>query len=329
VDDLAVMLRGIRPDIQTVNFGCPGETSLTFINGGCNYTSRGFSLHNGYSGPQLSAALAFLQEHPGQVSPITINIGGNDFNRLQSICGSDLSCYEVHGPAILAATRANLDQILGAIRNTAPNAEIITFTTYDLTVLVDPRFGRFTAAFNDVVTDTARSHSVRVADVFGAFNDGPQPPFDPLFEPPHDRLVLLHAILAAAEDEELLLWLGREKYISTEDRAFHDKEVSVASQLIDLEPQAKDRYLRAMANWWKFAQIGLRDDLFSYYYIELDTLTGAWRPLPKSIKPRQQWNSPSMWQNGTFPVCWGEVAARLSLSSAMLAHRSQEHRRAR
>jgi lysophospholipase L1-like esterase len=175
VDDLAVMLRGIRLAIQTVNFGCPGETSLTFMNGGCNYTSRGFSLHNGYSGPQLSAALAFLQEHPGQVSPITINIGGNDFNRLQSICGSDLSCYEVHGPAILAATRANLDQILGAIRNTAPNAEIITFTTYDLTVLVDPRFGRFTAAFNDVVTDTARSHSVRVADVFSAFNEGPQP----------------------------------------------------------------------------------------------------------------------------------------------------------
>lgn len=175
VDDLAVMLRGIRPDIQTVNFGCPGETSLTFINGGCSYTSRGFSLHNSYSGPQLSAALAFLQEHPGQVSPITINVGGNDFGPLQSICGSDLSCYEVHGPAILAATRANLDQILGAIRNTAPNAEIITFTTYDLTVLVDPRFGRFTAAFNDVVTDTARSHSVRVADVFSAFNDGPQP----------------------------------------------------------------------------------------------------------------------------------------------------------
>jgi lysophospholipase L1-like esterase len=175
VDNLAVMLRGIRPDIQTVNFGCPGETSLTFINGGCNYTSRGFSLHNSYSGPQLSAAIAFLQEHPGQVSPITINVGGNDFSPLQSICGSDLSCYEVHGPAILAATRANLDQILGAIRNTAPNAEIITFTTYDLTVLVDPRFGRFTAAFNDVVTDTARSHSVRVADVFSAFNVGPQP----------------------------------------------------------------------------------------------------------------------------------------------------------
>lgn len=174
VDDLAVMLRGIRPDIQTVNFGCPGETSLTFINGGCSYTSRGFALHDSYSGSQLAAAISFLQEHHGLVSPITINLGVNDLRPLQSICGTDLSCYKAYAPAILAATRANLDWILGAIRSAAPNAEIITFTNYDLTVLIDPRFVLFTA-FNDVVTDTARSHSVRVADVFSAFNEGPQP----------------------------------------------------------------------------------------------------------------------------------------------------------
>src|SRR6266545_1633256 len=95
--------------------------------------------------------------------------------------------------------------------------------------------------------------------------------------------------------------------------------------LIDLEPQFKERYIRAMAGWWKFAQIGMRDDLFSYYYIELNTVSGEWRPLPKSVKPRQLWNSPSMWQNGTFPVCWGETAARLSVSSPMLARRSPEH----
>ena len=33
--------------------------------------------------------------------------------------------------------------------------------------------------------------------------------------------------------------LGREKYISTEDRAFHDKEVVVANSLIDMEPQSR------------------------------------------------------------------------------------------
>ena len=120
--------------------------------------------------------------------------------------------------------------------------------------------------------------------------------------------------------------LGREKYISTEDRAFHDKEVVVASFLMDLEPQARDRYIRAMAGWWKFGQVGrCDDDYFAYYYIELDTATGSWRPLPKSVKPRQQWNSPSLWQNGTFPVCHGEAACRLAVSSAILAQCSPAH----
>jgi hypothetical protein len=120
--------------------------------------------------------------------------------------------------------------------------------------------------------------------------------------------------------------LGREKYISTEDRAFHDKEVVSANFLMDFEPQAKERYLRGMTEWWKFGQIGLRDDLFSNYYIELDTVTGRWRPLSKSVKPRSLWNSPSMWQNGIFPICWGECAARLSVSSAMVAQRSAADR---
>jgi hypothetical protein len=120
--------------------------------------------------------------------------------------------------------------------------------------------------------------------------------------------------------------LGRQKYISTEDRAFHDKEVVVASFLADLEPQNKERYLRGMAGWWKFGQIGrCDDDYFAYYYIELDTVTGDWRPLPKSVKPRHQWNSPSMWQNGVFPVCWGEQASRLAVSSAILAASNPAH----
>lgn len=120
--------------------------------------------------------------------------------------------------------------------------------------------------------------------------------------------------------------LGRRKYISTEDRSFHDKEVIVGSILGQLEPAARERYLTAMAAWWKFAQTGFYDDSFySYYYIELDTVSGEWRPLPKSLKPRQQWNSPSMWQNGTFPVCWGENAARLSFSSILLAQASPAH----
>ncbi|MCX6621808.1 MAG: hypothetical protein NTY38_12180 [Acidobacteria bacterium] len=118
--------------------------------------------------------------------------------------------------------------------------------------------------------------------------------------------------------------LGREKYVSTEDRAFHDKEVVVADLLTDLEPASRQRYLRAMTGWWKFAQIGMDQNFLSYYYIELNTVTGEWRPLPKSIKPRVQWNSPSMWQNGTFPIRSTEYAVRLSLTSAIIARRNPE-----
>ena len=74
VDDFTSMLQDVRPQLQAINFGCTGETTVTFIQGGCIYTAQGFQLHNGYAGSQLSAAVAFLRQHPGQVSPITLNM---------------------------------------------------------------------------------------------------------------------------------------------------------------------------------------------------------------------------------------------------------------
>ena len=57
------------------NYGCNGETSATFINGGCPYA---YALHNYYVGSQLNAALSFLSSHAGQVSPVSLDIGAND-----------------------------------------------------------------------------------------------------------------------------------------------------------------------------------------------------------------------------------------------------------
>lgn len=175
VDDFNAMLRSIRPDIQTVNFGCPGETTETFIHGGCTYTALGFQLHNSYPGSQLDAAITLLRAYRGQVSPITINIGTNDLNALRTLCGSDISCYQLQGPKLLEQIAANLDTILGTLRRVAPNAEMITFTNYDVAFLIDPRFRQLTDALNTVIANTAATHSVRVADVFAAFNNAPQP----------------------------------------------------------------------------------------------------------------------------------------------------------
>lgn len=175
VDDFSQMLQRIRPRIRTMNFGCVGETTDTFIHGGCLYTAQGFQLHNSYSGSQLDAAITFLRAHRGQVSPITFNLGGNDLNALTTLCGSDFSCYQLHGPIFLDQIAANIHQILGALRAAAPNSEIITFTNYSVAFLIDPRFLELTDAFNAVVNTTAAAHRVRVADVFTAFNGPPQP----------------------------------------------------------------------------------------------------------------------------------------------------------
>jgi lysophospholipase L1-like esterase len=58
-----------------VNMSCPGESSSTFMNGGCPYA---FMHKYFYLGTQLSAAVSFLHNHTGQVSPVTLDIGAND-----------------------------------------------------------------------------------------------------------------------------------------------------------------------------------------------------------------------------------------------------------
>src|SRR5579864_8439237 len=79
VDDFAAHVRTVRPANRVENLACPGETSQTFIDGGCQFHT-GFALHVDYPAatPQLNAALAFLRAHPGQVSPITVDLGAND-----------------------------------------------------------------------------------------------------------------------------------------------------------------------------------------------------------------------------------------------------------
>jgi len=170
VDVFAARLRSIQPPIQVVNFGCPGESSTTFIRGGCPAALIGFPLHDAFSGPQLDAALPFLRAHPGQVSPITITLWGNDVRELLEACGPDLSCVLSGAPATIDRLASNLDMILGRLRAAAPNAEILVTGAWDSFVgdftSADPLFMAMNAAMADVVARNA----ARFADVFPTFN---------------------------------------------------------------------------------------------------------------------------------------------------------------
>jgi lysophospholipase L1-like esterase len=177
VDDFASKLAGVRPTIQTVNDSCPGETSRSFLNGGCQYTSFGFTLHNSYSGSQMDAALAFLRAHPGAVSPITLDIGSNDFNGLISSCGLDgTTCLAQGAPAILSQYSVNLSRILAALRNAAPRSEIIVMQYYDPYAPVQPLSIQIVQQQNSIIAAVAATYRARVADAFTPFNLAPPQP---------------------------------------------------------------------------------------------------------------------------------------------------------
>lgn len=59
------------------NLACPGETSATFLNGNCPYP---YLRKYPYLGSQMNAAVDYIHDYAGQVSPVTLDIGANDVN---------------------------------------------------------------------------------------------------------------------------------------------------------------------------------------------------------------------------------------------------------
>lgn len=113
-DQLYRMALATYPKLRHVKLGCPGETSVTMIEGGiCAYPH----------GSQLDEAVAFLHAHRKFVAFVTIDIGWNDFP-----CESGLECI----PPGVASIQANLPGILATLRAVAgPGVPIVGATLYD------------------------------------------------------------------------------------------------------------------------------------------------------------------------------------------------------
>lgn len=170
VDVFAARLRTIAPKIRVVNYSCPGESTKTFVDGGCSGRRDVKGLHDAFKGTQLDAALAFLRGHPGQVSPITVTLWGNDFLAIADACKGDLACVEARAPRAFAQLGSRLASIVKRLRASAPNAEIVLTGAWNFIVddlknadpllrSVDATIGRAAAA--------GRAH---VAKVFPVFN---------------------------------------------------------------------------------------------------------------------------------------------------------------
>jgi lysophospholipase L1-like esterase len=122
----AARLRTIAPQLQVVNFGCPGESTVTFRQGGCPGLADGIELHDAFRGSQLAAAVSFLRAHPGDVNPITLTLYGNDWlPLLLDTCKSDVACVRKRGPKTIAAFGSRLRSVVRRLRGAAPEADIV------------------------------------------------------------------------------------------------------------------------------------------------------------------------------------------------------------
>jgi lysophospholipase L1-like esterase len=171
VDVFAARLRALAPKIRVVNYGCPGESTKTFVDGGCPWLAERKRLHDAFKGSQLEAALAFLRAHSGQVSPITLTLWGNDlFEEFSPACKGDLVCIRSHASAGLARFSSRLASIVNRLRAAAPKAEIILTGAWNFDVQhllqTDPLFRSIDAT----IARVAAAEKARVAKMYPVFS---------------------------------------------------------------------------------------------------------------------------------------------------------------
>lgn len=165
-------------DLQThgtqslIDMGCPGETSVTFIKGGCPSTDPP---KYPYTGPQLAAALSFIKQHPGQVSPVTLDIGANDlFPQV-----NPLRCSLISSTVFLKTLvtfSVNLNVILAQLKTALHGTGDLAVMTYYFPLQnLCPRLMPLVQLVDGLIAKTAATYGASVADVFTAFGGSTVP----------------------------------------------------------------------------------------------------------------------------------------------------------
>lgn len=160
---------------KIANLGCPGETSATLINGGCSVPLlRKFP----YLGSQLNAALNYLAQHRGQVSPVTLDIGASDL--LHDINASTCAINTTKFGSDLATLDANLTGVIlpklhtALVVNGKLTGDLLVMNYYDPYQNLCPNTVSYIQTVNQHLASDVRGYGT-LADVFSAFGGATTP----------------------------------------------------------------------------------------------------------------------------------------------------------
>ncbi|HEV2457636.1 MAG TPA: SGNH/GDSL hydrolase family protein [Ktedonobacterales bacterium] len=168
-DDLFADLQ--RANATTLrNYACAGESTTTMLNGHC---PNPLFKHIQYDGPQLDAALQFLNAHHGAVNPVTLEMGANDviqdFNRSTCTIGSNTDADLANMDTNL--TQTIIPKLLAALRTPSGpvTGDLVMLNFYNPFAKVCPNSAPFVHMFNDHLAADAAQFRIPLVDVYGAF----------------------------------------------------------------------------------------------------------------------------------------------------------------
>lgn len=163
------------------NLSCNGETTVTMINGGC---VDKFQNKVAYAGAQLSAAVAFLNAHRGQVSPVTLDVGADNFllhNDINSANSPNCTVNTAQFNSDLAQVDADLTntilpELTAALTvNGQRTGDLIIPNYYDPLQNLCPNQVSLSQEINAHIASDASRFGAIMVDIFTAFG-GPATP---------------------------------------------------------------------------------------------------------------------------------------------------------
>jgi len=169
-DDVFAGLR-IANVTHLVNFACLGESTGSMLDGSCPYPTI---LKQTYSGTQLDTAVAFLDEHRGQINPITLSIGGNDVLPNIVSCRSfpdPQRALEVMDEHLMTPNTGILPRLTAALE-VAPGqrgGDLVLLNYYNPYAASCPASVTFIHQLNDHLARDAAQFRIPIVDVYNAF----------------------------------------------------------------------------------------------------------------------------------------------------------------
>lgn len=163
------------------NLSCSGETTVTMINGNCLDKIQNKVRYNG---GQLAAAVNFINSHKGQVSPVTLDVGADNFlthNDVNTNNSPNCTVNQNGFNSDLAQMDSDLKntilpQLVSALTvNGQQTGDIIIPNYYDPEQNLCPNLVSLSQEINSHIAADASGFNITMVDIFTAFG-GPATP---------------------------------------------------------------------------------------------------------------------------------------------------------